>query len=423
MPEENVERWDEGKLPAPPRLWRGAAREARNMTDVDFVRRTWAKIDLDAVEHNAKAIRRLIAPGCKIMAMVKADAYGHGAPQVARALAACGVEYFGVSSIDEALQLRRAGIDAPLLIAGYTPAEGMPLVAEHGVTQTVFSLGYAKDLSAAAVKVGKTIRVHLKADTGMTRLGFMCQSPRDIARSVDEMTEAASLPGLFCEGIFTHFAVSDDKKSDYTRLQFDNFLAVMDGLERRGVRFALRHCCNSAAIINFPEMHLDMVRPGLIIYGMYPSRDRREGLDLVPAMSLQTVAAMVKEVDAGVFLSYGLIHKTERKTVVATLPVGYADGYLRRLSGRASVLIAGRRAPVIGRVCMDQCMADVTGIPVREGQTVTLFGRDGADVLPVEELADAMDTISYEVVCLVGKRVPRLYCRGDKETGFFSYLL
>jgi len=393
------------------------------MTDVDMIRRTWAKIDLDAVSHNAGQIRRLLSPGCKIMAMVKADAYGHGAPEIARALAACGVEYFGVSSIDEALQLRRAGIKTPLLIAGYTPEKGMPLLFEHGVTQTVYSLEYAKALSAAAVRAGATVRVHLKADTGMTRLGFLCQSPELVARAADEMERAASLPGLYCEGIFTHFAAADDRDSDYTRLQFHNFCAVTDKLERRGVRFELRHCCNSAAIINFPDMHLDMVRPGLIVYGMYPSPDQRESVDLIPAMSLHTVAAMVKEVGPGVTLSYGRIYKTGRETVVATLPVGYADGYLRRLSSRASVLVNGRRAPVIGRVCMDQCMVDVTGIPVREGQTVTLFGRDGADTLSVEELAEAMDTVNYEVVCLVGKRVPRLYCRGEKETGFFSYLL
>lgn len=393
------------------------------MTDVDIIRRTWARVDLDAVEHNLSAIRSRLAPGCKIMAMIKADAYGHGAPVIAKTLAARGVEYFGVSGMDEALQLRCAGIATPLLISGYTPVEGMHLLAQYDVAQTVFSLEYAKALSDAAMRAGKAIRTHLKADTGMTRLGFFCQSPQSIARSADEMEQAARLPGLDCEGIFTHFAVSDDKKSLYTRLQFDNFCAIMEALEGRGVRFALRHCCNSAAIVNFPDMHLDMVRPGLIVYGMYPSPDMHGHIGLVPAMSLQTVVSMIKEVEADVGLSYGQIYRTRAKTAVATLPVGYADGFLRCCSNRATVLAAGQRAPIIGRVCMDQCMADVTGIPLREGQTVTLFGRDGDAFLPVEELAHVMDSINYEVVCLVGKRVPRLYFRGEKEIDHLNYLL
>ena len=391
---------------------------------IEFLKRTWAQINLDAVEHNFRVINESLSSGCRAMAIVKADAYGHGAGYVSRALRDAGAEWFGVSNLDEALQIREEGIDESILILAYTPPSMAFRLAENRITQTVFTREYAQRLSRAAEESGVRVRVHIKLDTGMSRIGFFCQNDQGIKDSVDEIEAVCSLPGIEAEGIFTHFTSADEEQGEeFTGLQYDRFQKVIKELEARGVRFALRHCCNSAATMRFPEMHLDLVRPGLILYGLSPAQWMDGTLPLIPAMELKTVVSMVKTVPSGTAVSYGRTFTANGEAALATLPIGYADGFPRGMSNRAEMLVGGRRAPVVGRVCMDQCMLDVTGIDgVYEGATVTVFGRDGDAVLPVEEFAALSGTINYETVCLIGKRVPRIFQSGGQMIGQLNYI-
>jgi len=369
-----------------------------------LTRPVWAEIDLAAIAHNVREIKRLLKPGTQMMAVVKADAYGHGALPVARVALASGAERLAVAILNEALALREGGIRAPILILGYTPPEQAELLVRNEITQTVFTLDMARAVSQAAVKLGKTARVHLKIDTGMSRIGVTPREAPDFAAAV------AALPGLEVEGVFTHMAAADEADKTYTRRQFALFQEAVEGMAARGVQVALKHVANSPTTLDLAEMHLDMVRPGIILYGLWPSTEVRREIELRPAMQLKAKVAYVKEVPADTSVSYGRKFTTTAPTVIATLPIGYADGWSRLLSNRAEVLIHGRRAPVIGRVCMDQCMVDVTGIPgVQVGDEAVLFGRQGDQFLPVEEVAAKMGTINYEMVCLISKRVPRVY--------------
>lgn len=390
-----------------------------------WLKRAWAEIDLDALVYNARSIESRLTGGSRILAIVKADGYGHGAVEVARTLARCGVGYFGVSNLEEAIQLRRAGITEPVLILSHTPPEEAGRLLEFGITQTVLSAEHGEMLSRAAVQAGGRVKVHLKVDTGMTRVGFLYQDPERDRVSITDMAEICRLPGLEPEGIFTHFAVSDEPDGEaFTREQFSRFMRAVRELEERGIAFRYRHCCNSAATIRFPEMHLDLVRPGLILYGLMPAPWMNGMLPLRPLMALKSKVAMVKTVPAGATVSYGRQYTTTRDTRLATVSIGYADGYSRRLSGRGYMLVQGQRAPVVGRVCMDQCMLDVSGIPeVKADTTVTAFGRDGDAVLPVEEFAGWSDTINYEAVCEIGKRVTRVYLRDGEVVGQLNYLV
>ncbi len=372
-----------------------------------WLKRTWAEIDLDRLQTNLQRIKQA-ASGSLIMAVVKADAYGHGAVMAARTLCEAGADWLAVSNLDEAIQLRNAGLSAPILILSYTPPEEVALLAGHHITQTVVSASHAKALSDAAVEAGVTLDVHIKVDTGMTRVGFFAA---DGALSTDEIAAACALPALKPSGIFTHFAVADEQDGDrFTREQYARFVDTVNALAARGITFALRHCCNSAATLRYPEMHLDMVRPGLILYGLYPDEWMRGMLPLEPVMSLRTHVSHVKAVPADTTISYGRQYTTAVEEVIATVPIGYADGYTRRAGGKAHMLVNGREAPVRGRICMDQCMLDVSGIDdVQAGTLVTAFGRDHDTALPVEVYAAWSDTINYEIVCAVGKRVPRLF--------------
>ncbi len=390
----------------------------------DFLKRTWAEIHLDRLTHNFRVIRSTLTPGCRMMAVVKADAYGHGAAQAAKALQAAGADWFGVSNLEEAVQLRRAGIQAPILILSYTPPEEVPRLAEFAVTQAVLSLEHAQEISAAAVEAGVTVRIHLKVDTGMSRVGFFYHADSDRSAVLAQMAAACRLPALEAEGIFTHFASADEPDDGgFTAQQFALFTEAIRLLEEQGIRFALRHCCNSAATIRFPAMHLDMVRPGIILYGLAPDRWMEELLPLEPVMELKTTVSLVKTVPAGTPVSYGRIYTSSTDVTAATVPIGYADGYPRRLSNRAHMLIGGQRVLVIGRVCMDQCMLDVTGLPVREGMVATVFGQDGDVRLPVEELAAQLDTIQYEIICQISKRVPRLFVDNGQVVGQLNYIV
>ena len=388
----------------------------------EFLKRTWAEIHLDRLQGNFQAIQASLAPGSQAMAVVKADGYGHGAA-AAKALRQAGAAWFGVSNLEEAVQLRRAGIDGDILILSFTPPEEAGRLAEFAVTQTVLSRPYAEELDAAAQAAGVRVRVHLKVDTGMSRVGFLYHREGDEA-VLDDMAAACRLPHLTAEGIFTHFASADEEEDGgFTRRQFALFMDAVRRLEKRGVSFALRHCCNSAATLRYPEMHLDMVRPGIILYGLSPAPWMEGMLPLDPVMELKTTVSMIKDLPADTPVSYGRIYTTGEARRVATVPIGYADGYPRVLSNRADMLLAGRRVRVVGRVCMDQCMLDVTGLDVRESMVATVFGRDGEAFLPVEELADHMGTINYEVVCQISKRVPRLFVRDGQVVGQLNYIV
>ena len=391
----------------------------------EVLRRTWAVVSLDAVDRNYREIKNRLRPETKVCCVIKADAYGHGAEMLAKEYEALGADWFAVSNFEEAGQLRRAGASLPILILGYTPPGKAAELAGLNLSQAVVGGDYADALSAEAQKAGVCVKIHISLDTGMSRIGFLYQKPERDAGSIDEVGRVCGLPGLEPEGIFTHFAVADEGESgeDYTRMQFENFLGGVGLLKKRGVEFPIRHCANSAAIFDYPEMQLDMVRPGIILYGLMPSGSLKHPAPLVPAMELKSVAALIKTVPPQTSVSYGRKFVSERETVLATVPVGYADGYPRTLYRTADMLVRGKRAKIVGRVCMDQLMLDVTDIPgVAAGDEVTVFGRDGEAFLPVDELADQLGTINYELVCGVAKRVPRIYTRGGKTVGSLDYL-
>lgn len=367
--------------------------------------RTWAEIDLSNLEHNYRALRAMLPQGCRFLGVVKADAYGHGAVPVAKRLEQLGAEYLAVACLDEAMELRQAGITTPILILGYTPVERANTLLEGGITQTVYDVDMARALSDAAVAAGKTLKIHVKADTGMSRLGWLCGGGSQES-AVEAIAQVCALPGLEAEGIYTHFANADGDE-DYTMLQFSRFLDLLEALKERGITFAIRHCAASAAVLNFPCTYLDMVRPGIALYGHYPDPSC-EGLDgpgLRPVMTLKTRVASVKTVPAGTPVSYGCTHVLDRETKLAALTIGYADGLPRLCSDKLEVLIHGQRVPVVGRICMDMCMADVTGLDVAPGDEAEVFGEH----MPIEDMASMAGTIQYELLCAVSPRVHRAY--------------
>ncbi len=382
----------------------------------------WAEIDLSALSHNVREICRAAAPGAEVMAVVKANAYGHGAVQVAGTALASGATRLAVARSAEGADLRRAGIRAPILVLGYTPAGRIREIVDNHLEQAVYGREYALLVNDQAAGMGVKIPVHIKVDTGMGRIGVVAGN----GSAVREIVEIASQPHLEAVGIFTHFAAADSADKSYTERQWEMFVKLLADLRREGLDFPLKHCANSAALLDFPESRLNLVRAGIMLYGLYPSAEvNRNRIALKPVMSFKTTVIQVKEVPRGFPVSYGCTYVTQRPTVIATLPVGYADGYSRLLSSRGEVLVRERRAPVVGRVCMDQCMIDAGDIPgIAPGDEVVLFGRQGDQVLPVEELARWIGTINYEVVCMVGARVPRIFkCRtggkpaADKRRG------
>lgn len=367
-------------------------------------KRTWAEIDLGALEHNYRTLRAMLPAGCRFLGVVKANAYGHGAIPVARRLEKLGADYLAVASLDEGAELRVAGITAPILVLGHTPVEFAADLVRLRLTQTVFDLDTARALSAAAVAEGRDLKIHLKADTGMSRLGLLCDEAH-MEESADAMAAICALPRLDHEGIFTHFSDADGSE-EFTMLQFTRFLDVIAAMEKRGVTFAIRHCAASAGTLKYPCTHMDMVRPGIALYGHYPSPDC-QGLDgpgLAPVMTLKTRVAAVRELPAGSFVSYGRTARLEEDTRVAVLPVGYGDGFFRLLSNRGAVLLGGKECPILGRVCMDLCMVRADDA-ARPGDEAVLFGPD----YPIETMADQVGTIQYELLCDVNRRVPRIY--------------
>ncbi|OQB13237.1 MAG: Alanine racemase [Firmicutes bacterium ADurb.Bin193] len=379
--------------------------------------RTWCEVSLDAMIHNLNQLKGL-AQGKKIMGVVKADAYGHGVCEVSRALADNGIDALAVAFTDEAIQLRKNGIDIPILILGHTPVEYMGELVDYNITPTVYNFSLAKAVSNVAQRRNKTAKIHVKIDTGMNRLGY----PWGL-ETADIIMDLATLPNIEIEGLYTHFASADDPDESYTRLQFERFMKLADEIERRGLHIPIKHVCNSAAAMRFPEMHLDMIRVGISLYGLYPS-DFPYGLELRPAMQLKSTIAHIKEVEAGERISYNGIYTTKRKTRLATIPIGYADGYSRLLSGKARVIVNGKFAPVLGTICMDQCMIDVTDVNnINIEDEVILFGAAQGLSIPIEELARIEGTINYELLCVVGKRIPRCFTQDGRVVEILNYLI
>lgn len=368
-------------------------------------RPVWAEVDLDAVEYNIREIRRHIGSHAQIMAVVKANAYGHGAVPVGRAALQAGASQLGVACVDEGVQLRSAGIEAPIVILGYVPPWEAEAVVGYGLSPSVTTRDTALALERAAAKAGKNVGVHVKVDTGMARLGLL---PADVPAFVHML---ATLAHLSLEGLYTHFASADEVDKSFTWRQFQAFLEVSQSIESP----ALRHVANSGAISDLPQLALDMVRPGIAIYGCYPSTEVMHNLDLRPALSLKSRIARITLLASGETVSYGRTWRAKRPSRIALVPCGYADGVPRLLSNKGSVLVRGQRAPIAGRVCMDHLMVDVTAIQdAATHDEVVLIGRQGAEVIPVEEVAKLARTINYEVLCAIAPRVPRYHLRGGK---------
>lgn len=389
------------------------------------LKRTWAEVSLDNLEHNYRAIKNHIPEGCRFLGVMKADAYGHGAVPLSHALCELGAEYLAVSNLEEAIQLRRGGVRAPMLILGYTPASFADTMVFMDITQEVHSLEYAKELDTALAGTNYILNVHLKLDTGMTRIGFFAY---DHERTLPELLEVCGLPHLHVEGVFTHFCVADSKAPEdeaFTRTQYARFTAMLDALAAHGIRPELRHCASSGATILYPELALDMVRPGIATYGHAPSEDAEGILDLRPLMTVRTTVAQLREIPAGTSISYGRTYTAERDMRVAVLPIGYADGLLRGLSGKVSFRIRGRMARSVGRICMDMCMVDVSEIPgIRVGDEAALFGYDtDGTLLPCERIAQQAGTISYEILCGISKRIPRIYMQDGREQKILQYIV
>ena len=370
------------------------------------LKRTWAEISLDNLTHNFETIRRQVGPKAKLLGVVKADAYGHGAVRVAKHLERLGAGYLAVSNLDECEELRVNGITLPILMLGFTPADQAERILKNDMTQAVPNLAIAEAYSSAAVRAGGTMKVHIKLDTGMGRLGFQCDDAHFDA-SLRDILKILTLPGLDVEGVFTHFCVSDeaaDECVEFTKIQHDRFLRMIDAVETQGnFRFRLHHCCNAGGIASYPEWAWDMVRCGIILYG---SGDLAEKMGMQPVMSLKTRVATIKDFAAGEPISYGRTYFTQRPSRIAVLPIGYADGLHRALSNQIEVLTPYGRAKQVGRICMDMCMIDVTDLPqVKSGDEVEIFGEH---ILCADDAA-LCDTIPYELMCAVSKRVPRVY--------------
>ena len=375
----------------------------------------YVTVDLDAIEANFRQVQE--KAGVPVMAVVKANAYGHGAVQVARLLQSrCA--FFGVATVSEALELRRAGIRLPLLILGHTPVEAYPLIADQNIRPAIFRYDEAVALSKEAVSRGITVPFHFAVDTGMNRIGF-----RPTQEDADLCARIAALPGLEAEGLFSHFATADEEDLTRTHAQADTFDRFCRMLQDQGVSIKIRHLNNSAGIMNLQRQY-DMVRAGIVLYGLYPSEQvDKKALALTPALSWHSTVSHVKTLPAGQQISYGGTFETVRETVVATVPVGYADGYRRSLSNRFYVLIAGRRAPILGNICMDQMMVDVTDIPdVKPGAPVVLTGTDGSETISAGEIAAQGNSFNYEFVCGISRRVPRVYLQNGKQVEISDYL-
>ncbi len=369
-------------------------------------RPTWVEINLDAIAHNVRAVCKKIGEDIKILAVVKADAYGHGGIETSRVLLKNGVELLGVAIPEEGIELRQAGINASIIILGSLLPEQLDSVVAFSLTPTICDRLIAKELSYRAQKLHRKLKIHIKVDTGMGRLGVRHED------AVNFVKEIKHLNNLEIEGIYTHLATSDEEDKGFAYEQIGLFINVLKQLDAQNIHIPLKHAANSGAILDIPASYFNMVRPGLVLYGLYPSNSVSRSIRLQPAMTFKTRIAYIKDVQKGVTIGYGRTYKTSKLSRIATLPVGYVDGYSRSFSNRGEVIVNGYRAPIIGRVCMDQCIIDVSAVPdVSIGNEVVLYGKQQSEEIPVETAASLIGTIPYEIVCTVGKRVPRVYHR------------
>lgn len=382
--------------------------------------RSWVEIDLDALCSNITFLRQQLRPGTEMLGVVKADAYGHGAVEVAQTMVEEGVEMLAVSMLDEAIELRQSGIQAPILLLSYSDPRRAGEIIDYDLTQAAYSWDLLEALNQAGLAKGRRARIHIKLDTGMGRIGFAAGF-----QALQEIQRMMALPGVSIEGIFTHFATADEEDPSYMQWQYRQFFSLCQELERGGVHIPMKHCCNSSATLLHPEYHMDMVRPGGVYYGFLPDNARNYASSIRPLLSLRSRVIASKEIEAGRSVSYGRLFVAQRKTRVVSVPLGYADGYSRVLSGKACALIHGRRVPQIGRICMDACMFDVTDLPeeVEVGTVVTFIGSEryedaqGAvyeDEIRADEVASWMGTIDYEIATSIGKRVPHVFLRGGE---------
>ncbi len=383
-------------------------------------RPTWVEINLDNLAHNIREVKRVIKKDTEILAVVKADAYGHGVIESANVFLNNGANRLAVTALSEAIQLRKNNINVPIIIFAYTPLEQSIDLLQNDVIQTIYSFEQAKAISKAGCELHKDGKVHIKLDTGMSRIGFLPNED-----TIKEIVKISKLPNLMIEGIYTHFARADEESKEFTKKQYDRFNWVIDKLQKRGINIPIKHVSNSAAIIDCPEYNFDMVRAGIMLYGLYPSGEvDKDNVDLRPAMTFKTRVVNIKKVKKGTGISYGHRHVTQEQATIGTLPVGYADGFTRILSGNAEVSIKGKRVPVVGNICMGQCMVNLSSIDnVEMDDEVVLFGDGSNNSLHIDEIADKLNTINYEIVCMVSRRVPRVYIKNGEIVKVNDYLL
>ncbi|MDP4088995.1 MAG: alanine racemase [Bacillota bacterium] len=382
------------------------------------LRPLWAEVNLDNIAHNMREIRR-IAASKDIIAVIKADAYGHGALEVAPVLIENGATRLAVAVVTEALELRRVVENAPIMILGYTPVEFVEELIDNDIEITAYSCDYVEAVSKEAEKYGKKVRIHIAVDTGMGRIGFLPDE-----NSINDVYKISKLPNIIIESIFSHFSTSDEKDKGYTICQFQKFNWFCNKLEDLGIKVNLRHIANSGAIIDMPEVHMDGVRPGILLYGYYPSDDvDKSRINLKPAMSLKASVINVKKLPAGEYISYGRTYKTEGESIIATLPIGYADGYTRLLFNKGKVIVKGRFAPIVGRICMDMCMVDVTDIEgVKIGDEAIIMGEENGIKYNADDIASHIGTINYEILCAISKRVPRVFLKDGRVVEIRNYI-
>lgn len=383
-----------------------------------LIRPVWAEIDLDNIEYNMKKVKEL-AGDKEILAVVKADAYGHGAVDIAPVLLENGATKLAVAILSEAIELRNRNIFDPVVILGYTPIEYADKIISYDIEQTVYNLKYAEELSKKAVELNKKAKIHIALDTGMGRIGFLPNK-----ESIEDIAKIYSMEGIIVEGFYTHFSSADETDKYYTNEQFikyQNFYEILLGM---GIDIPLKHVANSASIIDLPDTYLNGIRPGIMLYGYYPSDEvNKYKVDLKPALTLKATISHVKTVEAGSFISYGRTFKTERESIIATIPIGYADGYSRQLSNKGKVIVNGKCANIIGRICMDQCMIDVTDVgEVSVGDEVILLGELGDVKFNADDMAEIMDTINYEIICMLKHRIPRVYKKNNKIINVRNYI-
>ena len=389
------------------------------MYTLDETRPVWAEIDLDNLAHNIKEVRKHTDKNAFVTAVVKANGYGHGSVEISRTFLDNGADRLAVAILTEALELRKGDITEPILILGYTPPTQYGKLLEYDITQAIYNYEDAKALSNKAVELGKKATIHIKLDSGMGRIGFL-----PTKESIDEILNISKLPNIYIEGIFTHFAKADEIDKTHALGQFEKYMYMIKALEEQGLNISIKHVSNSAAIMDMPELNLNMVRAGVMIYGFYPSDEVKKDIELKPAMTLKARISHLKVVPKGTGISYGQIYVTDKDSKIATIPIGYADGFTRMLTGKAEVYINGKRAKIVGKICMDQCMIDVTHIEdVKVGDEVVLFGYGKEGYPHADELAAKIGTINYEVVCMVSRRVPRVYISNGSIVKIKDYLL